>query len=90
MNLLNGRVVLIERPDEVLTNLITVAREKEGSTDWELATLGRLPANKVRNALKGDALLDRLAPLLLLSNTENWITEDTIDIDLKFLLRQNL
>ena len=76
--------------DQVLKNLITTAREKEGSIDWVLATLGRLSADEVRNALKGDPLLERLSPLLLLSNTENWITEDTVDIDLKFLLKQNL
>jgi len=76
--------------DQVLKGLVTAAREKEGWTDWVLATIGRLPVDKVRNALKGDPLLDRLAPLLLLSNTENWITEDTVDIDLKFLLKQNL
>lgn len=74
----------------MVKNLITATHEKKDSIDWILATLGRLPADKVRNALKGDPLLDRLAPLLLLSNTENWITEDTVDIDLKFLLKQNL
>jgi hypothetical protein len=49
-----------------------------------------LPVNKVRAALKGDTPLDRLAPILLLSNTENWIADDTADIDMKFLLKQNL
>jgi hypothetical protein len=74
----------------VLTSLITVAKEKKGSIDWILATMGRLPADKVRAALKGDALLERLGPLLLLSGSENWVTEDTVDIDLKFLVKQNL
>jgi hypothetical protein len=76
--------------DVVLKNLITAAREKKGPVDWVLATLGRLPAERVRVALKGDPLLDRLGPLLLLSDTANWIAEDTVDIDLKFLLKQNL
>jgi hypothetical protein len=67
-----------------------VAKEKKGSIDWILATMGRLPADKVRAALKGDALLERLGPLLLLSGSENWVTEDTVDIDLKFLVKQNL
>jgi len=28
--------------------------------------------------------------MLLLSSTTNWVAEDTVDIDLKFLLKQNL
>jgi hypothetical protein len=76
--------------DLVLKNLISSAREKSGSVDWVLATLGRLPADKVRAALQGDPLLQRLGPLLLLSSTSNWVAEDTVDIDLKFLLKQNL
>ena len=76
--------------DLALASLITVAKEQKGATDWVLATLGRLPAGKVRASLKGDPLLERLAPLLLLSGSENWVTEDTTDVDLKFLLKQNL
>lgn len=76
--------------DLVLKTLVSAARDNKHSIDWVLATLGRLPAEKVRAALKGDPLLDRLAPLLLLSNTSNWIAEDVVDIDLKFLLKQNL
>jgi hypothetical protein len=76
--------------DVVLKSLITAAKGNRGPTDWVLATLGRLPAHKVRAALQGDPLLERLQPLLLLSDTANWITEDTVDIDLKFLLKQKL
>lgn len=76
--------------DVVLEKLIETARTKNHSIDWILATLGRLPAEKVRAALQSDPLLGRLEPLLLLSSTTNWITEDTVDIDLKFLFKQNL
>jgi hypothetical protein len=76
--------------DAVLKNLVAVAREKEVKSDWVLATLGRLPAAKVRTFLQGDPLLARLAPMLLLSDPSNWITDDAVDIDLKFLLKQNL
>lgn len=76
--------------DLVLKNLIAAAHESKDSVDWVLATIGRLPAEKVRATLQGDPLLDRLAPLLLLSNATNWIAEDAVDIDLKFLLKQNL
>ena len=74
----------------VLSSLIAVAKERSGGHDWLLATMGRLSADMVRSALKGDALLERLGPLLLLSNSENWVAEDSVDIDLKFLLKQNL
>jgi hypothetical protein len=76
--------------DLVLKNLIASARENTGPVDWVLATLGRLPTEKVSAALQGDPLLQRLGPLLLLSSTANWLAEDTVDIDLKFLLKQNL
>jgi hypothetical protein len=76
--------------DTALLALITAARQKKSSINWILATLGRLDANKVRMALKDDPLLDRLAPILLLSKGANWTAEDAVDIDLKFLLKQNL
>jgi hypothetical protein len=76
--------------DAVLKTLVAIAREKKGGPNWVLATLGRLPAEKVRSFLKGDPLLDRLAPMLLLSDPSNWIADDAVDIDLKFLLKQNL
>jgi hypothetical protein len=44
----------------------------------------------VRAALAGDPILDQLTPLLLLSDRTNWIADDAVDIDLKFLLNQNL
>jgi hypothetical protein len=76
--------------DAALKQLIAAAEGKNTSIDWILATLGRFPADKVRTALKDNPLLDRLGPLLLLSNTDNWLAEDTADIDLKFLFKQNL
>jgi hypothetical protein len=76
--------------DLVLTNLIAAAKGGQGSVDWVLATLGRLSAEKVRTALQGDPLLVRLAPLLLVSGSENWLADDAVDIDLKFLIKQIL
>jgi hypothetical protein len=76
--------------DAAIGRLVEAARDNKGTDNWILATLGRLPAKKVRAALKGDPLLDRLKPLLLLSSTSNWLADDAVDIDLKFLLKQNL
>jgi len=74
----------------VLERLIAAARGRNAADAWILATLGRLPADRVRTALQNDVLLERLAPLLLLTESANWMAEDNVDIDLKFLLKQNL
>ena len=74
----------------VLERLIAAARGRNGSDAWILATLGRLAADRVRAALQNDPLLERLAPLLLLTESANWIADGSVDIDLKFLLKQNL
>ena len=76
--------------DLALTSLIASIRGASPPSDWLIASLGRFPAAKVRKALNGDSLLDRIAPMLLLSSSSNWIADDLIDIDLKFLLKQNL
>lgn len=74
----------------VLSRLIAAAKAQQPLNDWLLATLGRLTAANVRRALAGDPLLERLGPLLLLAPSENWIANDMVDIDLKFVLKQNL
>jgi hypothetical protein len=58
--------------------------------NWVLVTLGRLEPAKVREALQGNPLLRQIAPLFLLSSNENWLSVDSVDIDLKFLIKQNL
>jgi hypothetical protein len=76
--------------DLVLERLIAVKRGRNDPNPWLLATLGRLPADRVRATLAGDPILEQLAPLLLLSDRSDWIADDVVDIDLKFLLKQNL
>jgi hypothetical protein len=76
--------------DLVLRRLIAALRGRNSTDAWLLATIGRLPAAKVRAALAGDAFLDRLAPMLLLSEGASWMANDTVDVDLKFLLKQNI
>jgi len=76
--------------DLVLERLIAAKRGRNHPDPWLLATLGRLAPDRVRTALAGDPILDQLAPLLLLSDRTNWIADNAVDIDLKFLLKQNL
>lgn len=76
--------------DLVLERLISAIKGTSPHAPWLLATLGRLPPDRVRAALAGDAVLDRLAPLLLLSDRTNWMADDAVEIDLKFLIKQNI
>ncbi len=76
--------------DAALARLIQAARTNNAPSEWLLATLGRFPESKVRRALAGDPLLDRVSPILLLSGSSNWMAQEAVDSDLKFLNKQNL
>ncbi len=76
--------------DLAITRLIDAVRQTAEGNAWLLATLGRMPSEKLYEILNGDQLLDDLKPLLLVSSSSNWIADDIVDIDLKFLLKQNL
>jgi len=74
----------------VLTRLLAAQNSTNQFNPWILATLGRLPAEMVRPALSGGSLSERIEPLLVLYEQDNWLADSTVDIDLKFLLKQNL
>jgi hypothetical protein len=76
--------------DLVLQSLVSAAQDKKKSNSWVLVTLGRLEPDKVRAALQNTSLLEQIAPVFLLSSSENWLAVDGVDIDLKFLIKQNL
>ena len=58
--------------------------------DWIVATLGRLPPDRVRAALQHSPLLAQIAPMLLTAEGAHWLASETIGIDIAFLLKQNL
>ena len=58
--------------------------------DWIVATLGRLPADRVRAALLDSPLLERIAPMLLTAKGAHWLASETMGTDIAFLLKQNL
>lgn len=60
----------------MLQRLVAAAQARNSSNDWLLATLGRLNPKKVRAALMGNSLLEKLRPILLLSQGENWLAKD--------------
>lgn len=73
--------------DDAYEALIEAAHEKD--SNWVIATLGRLSAQRLREDLNGDPLLGRIAPMLLLSDRDNWLASESKRTDLSFLLKQN-
>ena len=76
--------------DEVLQALVTAANAGQPVPDWIVATLGRLPPDRVRAALQDSPLLDRITPMLLTAQGAHWLASETIGTDIAFLLKQNL
>lgn len=76
--------------DDVLQALITAANARQPVPDWIIATLGRLPPDRVRAALQDSRLLDQVAPMLLTAQGAHWLASETMGTDIAFLLRQNL
>ena len=76
--------------NDVLQALVAAANAELPVADWILATLGRLPPNQVRAALKGSPLLDQIAPMLLTAQGANWLASEDMGADIAFLLKQNL
>jgi len=73
--------------DAVIEALLEPA---EGGSAWAVATLGRLPADRVEARLSGSRLYDAVAPLLLLNGSANWLSTDDRRADLAFLAKQSL
>lgn len=73
-----------------LTALIRTAKQSGADQPWLLATIGRFPAGRVRGALSGDQLLQKVAPLLALGPEDNWLARTSVANDLNFLLMQDL
>ncbi|MEM7477063.1 MAG: hypothetical protein AAF483_18930 [Planctomycetota bacterium] len=83
-----SEVLSVIENDDVYSGLIQAARSNP--TEWVIATLGRLSAEKLRNILGGDPLLEKIAPMLLLSDQSNWLASESARTDMNFLLKQNL
>ena len=76
--------------DTVLQTLVAAAQTGRPVPDWIVATLGRLPPDRVRAALRGSPLLDQIAPMLLIAQGAHWLASESMDADIAFLLKQNL
>ena len=73
---------------EALEALVTAADAGQPVPDWIVATLGRLPPDRVRAALRDSSLLDRIAPMLLNAPGAHWLASETVGSDIAFLLKQ--
>ena len=76
--------------DEVLQALVTATNAGQPVPDWIVATLGRLPPDRVRAALHDSPLLFRVTPMLLTAEGANWLASESIGTDIAFLLKQSL
>ena len=76
--------------DDVLRALVRVTLERQPAPAWVVATLCRLPPDRVRTALQGSPLLDQINPMLLIAKDAHWLTSGTNEADIAFLMKQNL
>lgn len=76
--------------EPVLRALVKAHDETPAARNWILATLGRLPPDMVREKLKGLSLMQTLAPMLLVAPGANWLSSEEMDINISFLLKQNI
>ena len=58
--------------------------------DWIVATLGRMPPERVRSLLARDNLLSLISPLLVMAEGANWLASEEKRTDLRFLLAQDI
>ncbi len=75
---------------DVLDALVQASHFENDIPAWILTTLGRLPPNLVREHLQDTRLLDRIAPMLLMSEGANWLASKKVVSDISFLTKQNL
>lgn len=76
--------------DDVVRALLAAASASHPVPDWILATLGRLRPEQVRHYVKDARILERIAPMLLLSKGANWLTSELLTADIAFLQKQDL
>ena len=75
--------------EEVLQALIAASNATQPVPDWIVATLGRLPPDRIRAALHGSPLLKQISPMLLTAHGAHWLASEAIGADIAFLLKQN-
>ena len=85
-----SEVLRIIGSDEVLNALVMATNTGQPVPNWIVATLGRLPPDRVRVALQHSPLLEQLAPMLLIAKGAHWLASETTGSDITFLLKQNL
>jgi len=73
-----------------LETLINAIKSWNDPNNWILATIGRFPPAIVRQRLSGTPLIDRLAPMLLVAEGANWLSQEDTATDLAFLLKQSV
>lgn len=76
--------------DYAINALATAGAAQPPNDDWIIATLGLMPEAKVRQVVQCSHIINRLSPLFLLNDGSNWLADDAVSDDLRFLLRQTV
>ncbi len=76
--------------DGALKALLNLATTVEPVPNWIIATLGMMPEAKVREHVTCPEIMERIAPMQLLSGGANWLGSETTTSDIAFLQKQNV
>ena len=81
------RTIASEKAVRALVAVAGIAKPVPG---WLIATLGQMPEASVRRHVTNPYLLDLVAPVLLLSESSNWLSTETTAGDVSFLVKQSV
>ena len=76
--------------ETAVDTLVTEFQDVSPYPDWVIATLGRMPLDRVENRVRGTTVERLVAPWLLITDSLNWLSSDSTSRDLLFLLGQNM
>ena len=76
--------------ERALQALVAAAGTARPIPDWIVATLGLMPEPIIRQHVTNPYLLERVTPVLLLSESSNWLSSETTTGDVSFLLKQSV
>ena len=76
--------------ERALQALVAAAGTARPIPDWIIATLGLMPEPIIRQHVTSPYLLEHVTPVLLLSESSNWLSSETTIGDVSFLLKQSV
>jgi len=74
----------------VIDTLVRAYNNKPEQPEWIIATLGQINIELLNKRIGDAELMQKLTPIILANNTNNWLVDENISDDMRFLLKQNL